>query len=353
MSFNTKLLDCTLRDGSYAINFQFSAADTSLLVAKLDKAGVPFIEIGHGVGFRGSEKGFGQALESDEGYIQSAAEAVKNSKFGMFCIPGIAEQDDIRMAASYGMGFVRIGTDVTKVESAKPFVELARNLGITVMSNFMKSYALSPKAFAEKVRQTVNYGSEFIYIVDSAGGMMPREVVDYIHAIRDVTEVPIGFHGHNNLGLAVGNSLIAIEEGVSLVDGSLQGLGRSAGNAPTEILSVLMQKRGDSSIDSLELMNIGEEYVKPLLQRRGISSLDVVSGQAQFHTSYMGIIAKMAGRHKVDPRKLILRLTEVDKVDADPELVEKLAIEIKDEARCTFTARFEFSDYFGSEQSNK
>jgi isopropylmalate/homocitrate/citramalate synthase len=212
---------------------------------------------------------------------------------------------------------------------------------------------LSPKAFAEKVRQTVNYGSEFIYIVDSAGGMMPREVVDYIHAIRDVTEVPIGFHGHNNLGLAVGNSLIAIEEGVSLVDGSLQGLGRSAGNAPTEILSVLLQKRGDSTIDSLELMNIGEEYVKPLLQRRGISSLDVVSGQAQFHTSYMGIIAKMAGRYKVDPRMLILRLTKIDKVDADPELVEKLAIELKDEARCTFTARFEFSDYFGSEQSTK
>lgn len=350
---SSEILDCTLRDGSYAIHFQFSGADTVALVGALDKVGVPYIEVGHGVGFRGSEKGYGEALETDEGYIRSAASAIRNSKYGMFCIPGIAELDDLKMAADHGMGFVRIGTDVTKVESAKPFIELARNLGIMAMSNFMKSYALGPHAFAEKAKQAVAYGSELVYVVDSAGGMTPNEVSDYIRAVRDVSDIPVGFHGHDNLGLAVGNSLRALEEGAALVDGSLQGLGRSAGNAPTEMLAVLMKKFAESKIDPISLMDIGEKYIKPLVMRRGISSLDVVSGQAQFHSSYMGVIAKMAGRYQVDPRRLILRLTEIDKVNADPGLVEKLAQEIQREAGCEFTARFEFSEYFGAEQSEK
>jgi len=350
---SSELLDCTLRDGSYAINFQFSAADTALLVGALDKAGVQYIEVGHGVGFHGSDKGYGEALETDEGYLKSAANSVQSAKFGMFCIPGIAELDDLKMAESYAMGFVRIGTDVTEVDTAKPFIKLARNLGMKVMSNFMKSYALSPREFAGKVLEVVAYGSEVVYVVDSAGGMMPNEVADYIQAVRDVSDISIGFHGHNNLGLAVGNSLRALEEGAVLVDGSLQGLGRSAGNAPTEVLAVLIKNFTESKIDPLLMMDIGEKYIKPLVVRRGISSLDVVSGQAQFHSSYMGIIAKMAGRYQVDPRMLILRLTELDKINADPSLVERLAQELQHETVCDFTARFEFNEYFGAEQGEK
>ena len=351
---DSKILDTTLRDGSYALHFQFSAGDTAALVEELEHAGFDLIEIGHGVGFRGSEKGHGQALETDEGYILAAAGAIKKARFGMFCIPGIAEIDDLTMAAQNGMGFVRIGTDVAKVEEAKPFIERARELGLFVMANFMKSYALEPSQFATKAKMAEKYGAELLYVVDSAGGMLPDDVRDYMRAVKDTSSIPLGFHGHDNLGLAMANSLVALQEGASIVDGSLQGLGRSAGNAPTELLVVVMQKLGIlKHINALEVMDLSEKFVRPLVQRRGISSLDVVCGQSQFHSSFMNVIARMSGRHRVDPRMLIQALTALDKVNADPELVERLAREIHEKSECAFTARFEFNEYFGSEQSIK
>jgi 4-hydroxy 2-oxovalerate aldolase len=345
------ILDCTLRDGSYAINFQFTAADTRIIAGELDAIDVPFIEIGHGVGLGASLNGYGEAAETDLNYLQAAAQTVRRGKFGMFCIPGITKLDDLSMAADQGMGFVRIGTEVQEVEASAPFVERAKKLGLVVMSNFMKSYAISPKAFAQKALLSVSYGSELVYLVDSSGGMTPNEVADYVRAVREVSSIPLGFHGHNNLGLAVANSLCALEEGVTLIDSSLQGLGRSAGNAATEILAVLMRRLGHlPNINYLALMDISEKFVRPLVHRRGISSLDVICGAAQFHSSYMRIIRKFSSQYGVDPRKLILRLTEQTKTSAPSELVAKIAKQISQEAEEVFTARFEFDEYHGEEQ---
>lgn len=351
---DAKLLDTTLRDGSYAIHFQFSASDTAVLVGELDQQGVEYIEVGHGVGFRGAEKGHGEALETDEAYIEAAASAIKRGRFGMFCIPGIAELEDLEMAASYGMGFVRVGTDVAKVASARLFIEKARDLGMYVMANFMKSYALEPAQFAEQAKLAQSFGAQLVYVVDSAGGMVPDEVSAYMRAVQDVCDLPLGFHGHDNLGLAVGNSLRALEEGAAIVDGSLQGLGRSAGNAPTELLVILMQKLGLlENLDAVAIMDVGEKYIRPLVRRRGLSSLDVVCGEAQFHSSYMGVIARASGHHRVDPRRLIQALTKIDKVNAPAELVDRLAAGMERKDSGVFTARFEFDEYFGAEQGGR
>ena len=85
-----RLLDTTLRDGSYVIDFQFTARDTAIIAAQLDDAGFELIEVGHGVGLGASEGGFGRAAETDEAYMVATAGAVKAGMWGMFCIPGIA-----------------------------------------------------------------------------------------------------------------------------------------------------------------------------------------------------------------------------------------------------------------------
>ena len=100
-------------------------------------------------------------------------------------------------------------------------------------------------------------------------------------------------------------------------------------------------------------MDIGEKYIRPLIRRRGLSSLDIVCGYAQFHSSYMGVIRKFSSQYGVDPRKLIIKVCEIDKVNAPPQLVESLAKDIKSDADEVFTARFEFDEYFGDEQSGK
>jgi 4-hydroxy 2-oxovalerate aldolase/long-chain acyl-CoA synthetase len=80
MKQEINLLDTTLRDGSYSINFQFTASDTSLIASGLEQAGLKFIEIGHGIGLRASESGRGTAAELDEDYLRAAAESVRKAR---------------------------------------------------------------------------------------------------------------------------------------------------------------------------------------------------------------------------------------------------------------------------------
>ena len=213
-----------------------------------------------------------------------------------------------------------------------------------VAANFMKSYAVEPKDFAEKAKLSQKYGAELLYIVNSAGGMLPSDVEAYMKAVQDVCDIPMAFHGHDNLGLAGANSLCAAKHGATVLDGSLQGLGRSSGNAPTELLVIVLQKAGYSvPIESLELLDIGEKDARPLIKRMGLSSLDIVTGQAQFHSSYMGVIRKYASKYRSNP-KLILAFTKVDKVNAPEEFVEKVAKSLQSGEEEVLTARFQFNE---------
>jgi len=188
--------------------------------------------------------------------------------------------------------------------------------------------------------------------VDSAGGMLTRDMEAYFRAVRDVCDVRIGFHGHDNLGLGVANAVRAAELGAAIVDTSLQGMGRSAGNTPTELFIAVMERLGvPLGFDPLRVMDIGEKYIKPLIRRDGLNSLDIVAGYAQFHSSYMGVIREFSSKFGVDPRKLIIALCERDKVNAPRAMVEELAHALSAEPEDAFSARFHLDRYYGAEQN--
>jgi len=215
---NIKILETTLRDGSYATNFSFTTADTAIICKELEKAGFKFIEIGHGVGLNASNMDKGQAVQTDEEYMIAAKNVLKKSKYGMFCIPGIARLKDIDLGVKHNIGFLRIGTNVTEVPTSEEFIKKAKDYGIFVTANFMKSYVLPPEKFAKMVQLSEKYGADMIYLVDSAGGMFVDEINRYYKAIRKVSDIPLGFHGHDNLGLAVSNTIEALKMGFELID---------------------------------------------------------------------------------------------------------------------------------------
>lgn len=347
----TKILDCTLRDGSYAINFQFTARDTAIIAGQLDLAGFELIEIGHGVGLGASQRNHGVAAETDEAYLAAASGAVKRAMWGMFCIPGVAELEDIDLAARYNMKFIRIGTDVKDVAVSRSFIERAKKHGMFVCANYMKSYTVDPAEFVRNAKLSQSYGADVVYVVDSAGGMLTRDMESYFRALQDSCSIATGFHGHDNLGLGVANAVRAAELGVDIVDCSLQGLGRSAGNTPTELFIVVMERLGVRlGFDPLRVMDIGEKYIKPLIQHAGLNSLDIVAGYAQFHSSYMVLIREFSSKFGVDPRKLIIALCERDRVNAPRSLVEELARSLSAAGDDAFSARFHLDRYHGAEQ---
>ena len=166
-SKRVSILDTTLRDGSYVINFQFSLEDTSNILNGLLNSGIDWIEVGHGSGLASSRKGYGKSLETDEAYLEVCS-GYKDANWGMFCIPGIADLEDIILASKYNMKFIRIGVNPNDVEASFPFIEISKSLGMTVFVNFMKSYNLRPDRFAKHVLSTQKKGADIAYIVDSS-----------------------------------------------------------------------------------------------------------------------------------------------------------------------------------------
>ncbi len=129
---------------------------------------------------------------------------------------------------------MRIGNNADEMDGAWASVELAREAGLEVFVNFMKTYGINPTEFAEAANVAASYGARGVYIVDSAGGMMPHEVRRYVEATREACgdRLDIGFHGHSNLHLAVANSIAAYEPGAQLVDTSVWGMGAARGTRP-------------------------------------------------------------------------------------------------------------------------
>lgn len=320
-----RILDCTLRDGSYALNFGFSAADTTGISSRLHANGIPYIEVGHGVGLGASNKGYGEAAETDLRYMRAA-----RGNWGMFLIPGIGSMDDIRMAADEGMAFIRIGCDIADARDAGAYIDLARKKGLWVFSNLMKSYAVSAHLFRCAAKTCMDHGAQCIYIVDSAGGMLTHDIDVYASAIfhdRVFAGVDIGFHGHNNLGLANANAIHCATTGqFDVIDTTLCGIGRSGGNVSTEQFVAIAQRyRLFPELDVIELLHVSDDWIVGRFSDSEISSLDIAAGMAGFHSSYMPRILDAATEYSVDPLKLVCAVAAKDQVNCPVGLVEECA----------------------------
>lgn len=346
-----QFLDTTIRDGSYSVNFKFSSDDVAFMVEKLDKLGFQYIEIGHGKGLNASSPENGIALQTDVEYMKAAMTygAIK-AKIGFFCIPGIARIEDLEILKDNGMSFVRIGANADEIESTKEYILQAKRLGLEVAVNFMKTYLITEKEFAEKSKFVEENGADCVYIVDSSGGMLPKDIERYFVELRKFSKIKIGFHGHNNLGLAVYNSLSAVKLGFDFVDCTLQGIGRSIGNASSEMLIMALEKEGyQTQFDIPRLLEYGYVINQYIAKRNAQSPLDLILGYADFHSSYLKDIYKCCKEMEVDPLKLIIAYSKVNKKNMDYELLYSVAAQLPKDYDIN---PYDFRKYFGNQYND-
>jgi 4-hydroxy-2-oxovalerate aldolase len=321
------ILECTLRDGSYAVDFKFTERDTAILAEVLGRLNFLWIEVGHGVGLGAARAGKGAMPASDERIIEAAKQAAPHVQIGCFFIPGIGTMDDLKTARAAGLDFIRIGCNAAEVEQAYPYLTWARELGLKPFLNFMKTYSISAEAFAHKAQEGAAAGAEVIYCVDSAGSMFPEDVRRYISTARERCECTLGFHGHSNLQFAVANSVEAVRAGAAFVDTTLYGLGRSAGNVPTEVAVAAFRNLGiETGVDLLDVMDAAEEFIGPLMpQMQLYDMMSVAMGSSQFHSSFLPKVAEAARKHRVDLRRLVMAMGELDSVNLDDGMLNRVA----------------------------
>jgi 4-hydroxy 2-oxovalerate aldolase len=155
-----------------------------------------------------------------------------------------------------------------------------------------------------------SYGADCVYIVDSAGALLPQGVADRVRALKEALSIQVGFHAHNNLGLAIGNTLAAIEAGAEQVDGALRGLGAGAGNAATDLLAAVLDKQGlNNCLNVFALMDAAEFVVAPMMPFQPIPDRDSIGlGYAGVYSTFLLHAKRWGQQYNVDPLEILVEL---------------------------------------------
>ena len=307
MSQKVKILDMSLRDGSHAMSHQFTPEQMVAIASRLDAAGVDEIEVGHGNGLSGNSFQYGLAHSDDQIYFTEVAKVLKNAKLTALLLPGIGTRESLHLAKDCGVKLVRISAVITEADITWQHIEMARNMGFETHGNLAQALPLSVEHTVKQAMLMESYGAETVTIVDGSGYMLPSEVSERFKAMRDALTVPIGFHGHNNMQLALANSIAAIEAGATHIDTCLKGFGAGAGNTPTELMVATLDRMGMSTgIDLFELLAAGDEALRPVMPApMELTSDCLMLGYSGVYSTFRLFAQRAAKQYGVDVCRVI------------------------------------------------
>ena len=329
-----KLFDCTLRDGGNVLGNGFPKELTECMLRGMTRGNIPIIEMGNAHGIGAFDGGFAAPL-TDEEYLDLAQPFLDRAEIGMFLdIYNFREPASFRkyvdLAAERGLHFLRVGANAGSAARAFDAVEYVRSKSLTCYFSLMKGYVLPPDALAAEAAEIEKHGAQGVTIMDSAGTMFPEDVTAYVLALRSRVSVPVGFHGHNNLGLSVANAMAAQKAGAEFIDCGLLRMARSAGNLPTEMAAAVFRRMGlCGEINFFGLLSSLQEELIPAMWDHGYSpavgTVDLVYGLSGCHSSNGKMLREVAETKGVDLLKLIVEVSSADRTAPTRALAERMA----------------------------
>jgi len=323
--------DPTLRDGNHAARHQLSVAQVASYAAAADAAAIPIVEVGHGNGLGASSLQVGQAAVTDREMLETARRNLTRSKLAVHVIPGFATiHRDLDPAIQIGVDVFRIAAHCTEADLTQRHISHVRNAGREVYGVLMMSHMASPEVLREEALKMESYGAEGVILMDSAGAYLPSDATERVSELLSALGIPVGFHAHNNLGMAIANSVAAVEAGATIVDGTARGFGAGAGNAQLEVLVAVLEKMGYSTgIDLYGILDAADLAETQLMETLPtISSSSVVSGLAGVFSGYAQPVARISRELKVDPRDVFFALGRRRVVAGQEDLIIEVATEL-------------------------
>ena len=329
---DVRVTDSSLRDGSHAKRHQFTVDQVTSIVAALDRAGVPVIEVSHGDGLGGSSFNYGFSKTPEQDLIAAAVKTVRSAKIAFLMLPGLGTKDDIRAAQDSGASVCRIATHCTEADVSRQHFGLARELGLETVGFLMMAHSSPPEALAKQARIMADAGCQCVYVVDSAGALVMEQVSDRVSALLAELgdDAQVGFHGHENLGLGVGNSIVAARAGATQIDGSTRRFGAGAGNTPIEAFAAAAEKIGiRTGIDVLAIIDAAEDVVRPAMDDEcQLDRLALLMGYAGVYSSFLKHAYRQAERYDVSGAELLLRAGARKLVGGQEDQLIDIALEL-------------------------
>src|SRR3954454_5742687 len=334
-TLDVRITDSSLRDGSHAKRHQFTEDQVVSVVAALDDAGVPVIEVSHGDGLGGSSFIYGFSKTPEQDLIRAAVKTAKQAKIAFLMLPGLGTKDDIRAALDSGASVCRVATHCTEADVSRQHFGLARELGLETVGFLMMAHSSPPEALAQQARIMADAGCQCVYVVDSAGAVVLDQVADRVGAL--VAELgddaQVGFHGHENLGLGVANSVLAARAGATQIDGSTRRFGAGAGNTPVEAFVGVCDKLGiRTGVDFFAIVDAAEDVVRPVMPDEcKLDRLALIMGYAGVYSSFLMHAYTLAERYEVSGAEILVRAGRRRLVGGQEDQLIDIAVELSNQ----------------------
>jgi len=325
---NITLTDSSLRDGNHSVKHSISLDSIERYCKFAEGAGVHVIEVGHGNGIGASSLLIGEAKHTDTEMLETARKHLKNTKLGIHIIPGIATiKKDLLNAIEIGVDVYRVASHCTESTLTKSHIEFLKKHDKHVIGVLMMSALADVQTLVKNAKIMEEYGASAVLIMDSTGTYLPEDVRQRIKALTENLNIGVGFHAHNNLGCAIANSLVAVQNGATYIDACIRGFGAGAGNASLEVLIPVLEKSG---------FNLGVDFKKVIVEADAVTNylvtnppnitpVNVLTGLHKLFSGFEKPIIKAAKLYNIEYSSLIFELGNRKLVAGQEDLIIEVA----------------------------
>lgn len=312
------VLDCSLRDGGYLNNWRFPLSLIRSHVEHSSALKIPYIEVGLKTSEASPGSSSGLTANCSGRLLADLRKFSGESKLGIMLnqadvgsLKQVESLFDFSFEASIP-DFIRIATDKENIEQACSIARLLIDQGFEVFINLMKLSTLNEEDLKFAAASAGSLGLSGIYLADSIGAVDPKFIAAAVNIVARESNAPVGIHCHDNLGLALANTISGLDAGAKFADATVRGIGRGAGNTALEDLLLVQSHETVTNPKFRSLLSTWDDYLKTEgnLETWGKSADYGLAARLSVHPTYVQELRRSTEFSEFERLKIIERVAE-------------------------------------------